>query len=139
MKVVLLVVAVALVGPAAARADPMDGYSGLWSTADKDALVRVEDCGNGSPCGVIQWVKPDADGGLDANNPDSSLRTRLLVGLRILYGFQARGGAWERGRIYDPSSGRTVAGRLARTADGALKVTGCMGPFCQAQVWTRAH
>ncbi len=139
MKRVLSVAIAALSVPAVALGGALDGYAGLWSTADKDALVRVEDCGDGTLCGVIQWVKPDPDGVLDANNPDPTLRTRPLVGLRILYGFQPRDGSWQRGRIYDPSSGRTVAGRVYRTADGSLKVTGCLGPFCQDQIWTRAR
>jgi len=111
--------------------------AGTWLTQAKDAVVRVEDCGDGSPCGVIQWVKPNPKGPLDANNPDPQLKTRPLVGLRLLYGFKQRDGVWEQGRIYDPSSGRTYAAHIATAADGTLKVSGCVGPFCQNQIWTR--
>ena len=69
--------------------------------------------------------------------PDPALRKRRLLGLPILSGFTADGDMW-RGRIYDPKSGKTYKSQVRRKPDGSLEVKGCVGPFCQTQVWKKA-
>ena len=71
-------------GPAVASAN-LD-VSGRWLTGERTAQIEVKDCGDGSPCGTVVWVKPNPKGVLDAKNPDPSLRTRPLVGVRLLVG-----------------------------------------------------
>ena len=137
MKHRYLIAAILALAPVAASAAVETDIAGTWLTQSRDAVVRIEDCGDGTPCGVVQWVKPNPKGPNDANNPDPQLRTRPLVGLRLLYGFRSRDGVWEQGHIYDPSSGRTYAAHIASAGDGTLKVSGCVGPFCQNQSWTR--
>ncbi len=121
-------------GPAVASAN-LD-VSGRWLTGERTAQIEVKDCGDGSPCGTVVWVKPNPKGVLDAKNPDPSLRTRPLVGVRLLYAFHRGETAWDGGRIYDARSGRTYQARISRSPDGTLSVTGCLGPFCQSQTWT---
>ena len=69
--------------------------------------------------------------------PAPELRSRPLVGVRLLYAFHRGETAWDGGRIYDARSGRTYQARISRSTEGALSVTGCLGPFCQSQTWTQ--
>jgi uncharacterized protein (DUF2147 family) len=113
--------------------------TGVWMTQARDGRVDISDCGNGSPCGRIIWIEPRQDEPpVDARNPNPTLRNRPLVGILMISGFTKRDDQWRGGRIYEPSSGRTYASNLRLAADGTLRVSGCVGPFCQAQTWTRA-
>ena len=47
-------------------------------------------------------------------------------------------GAIWRGAIYDPKRGKTYRSELKRRDANTLEVKGCIGPFCQTQVWTPA-
>lgn len=113
---------------------PIAGY---WLTPGSEAQVEIAPCGP-SLCGRITRVlKPHPGPQVDARNPDPALRGHPILGLTILSGFRPDGDRW-RGRIYDPESGRSYRSELVR--DGtALKVKGCIGPFCRAQQWAATH
>ncbi len=113
--------------------------TGRWVTQDKAAVVAIAPCG-AALCGRIErFLVPPAQGNdqRDVNNPDPAKRTRKLLGTAILSGLAADGDGW-RGQVYDPKKGKTYTAKLRRKADGTLEVKGCLGPFCQAQVWKRA-
>jgi uncharacterized protein (DUF2147 family) len=112
--------------------------AGRWVTAEKDAVVAIKPCGK-TVCGMIdRFLVPPPEGAdqRDINNPDAKLRSRKLLGLPILSNFTADGDIW-RGRIYDPKSGKSYRSILRRKGPNALEVKGCIGPFCQTQVWRR--
>ena len=120
----------------AASAAPAS-VSGIWKTADKDALVTIRKCGN-SLCGRITKFlvpPPDGVGQKDVNNPNKNLRNRTLLGLDFLTEFKADGKKW-KGRIYDPKSGKTYKSVLYKAKDGRLVVKGCVLFICQTQRWT---
>ena len=110
----------------AAAADLAD-LSGLWRTERHGALVQVVDCGDGTPCG---WLV-----GVDATV------ARPLVGLPILWGFAVRPEVgredWRAGRVYNPDDGKTFPARLKMLHSAGLQVTGCLGPLCRSETWTR--
>ena len=127
-----------------ALASPHDVH-GVWMTEGGGSKVVIEDCGDGTPCGRIAWINPDTlnpeDQGivlLDRNNPDTELREQTLIGLIILNGFRRGGKRWKRGKIYDPESGKTYGSGISLNEDGTLNLKGCIGPFCQTQIWTPA-
>lgn len=127
--------AIALAAPAYA-ADPI---AGRWITEERDAIVTIGDCGR-STCGRISRfleTPPDGPDQRDINNPDADLRDRKLLGLPVLTSLSQDGDLW-RGRIYDPKSGKTYRSVIRRVSAGRMEVKGCIGPFCQTQVWTRA-
>jgi len=72
------------------------------------------------------------------NNADAKLRQRKLLGMPVLTGFSEDAELW-RGQIYDPKSGKTYRSVIRRKDANRLEVRGCVGPFCQTQVWTRAR
>lgn len=122
-------------GPALAAAP----IAGNWITEEKDAVVAVGKCGQ-SLCGKIsRFLKPPPEGAgqRDVNNPDPAKRSRRILGLPVLTSFSEDGEVW-RGRIYDPKSGKDYRSVVRRLSSGKLEVKGCLGPFCQTQVWTKA-
>lgn len=121
---------------AALAAEPV---TGRWVTAEKDGVILIAPCGK-ALCGTLDTflvLPPQGIDQRDVNNPDPALRKRRLLGLPILSGFTAEGDLW-RGRIYDPKSGKTYRSVIRRKGPNVLEVKGCLGPFCQTQVWRKA-
>ncbi len=124
-----------LTATTAMAADPV---TGRWLTEDKDAVIAIGKCGS-TTCGkVAKFIVPPPDGldQRDINNPDKAKRARKLLGLPILTGFRPDGDIW-RGRIYDPKSGKSYRSVIRRKSANILEVKGCIGPFCQTQIWRR--
>ena len=127
-----MLVLLALSGePAPAAALP--SIEGLWLSEKEDAGILVEPCGR-QLCGSIVWLaEPLDDDGtakLDELNPDESLRSREVIGLRILEGFPAtpdKKKAWKGGRIYDPENGKTYRCTLTLAEPGRMKLRGFIG------------
>lgn len=120
-----------------AAADPMD-VAGRWLTQDKDAIIKIFDCGDGTPCGTLVWAATKPGGPkTDVRNPDETLRGRPILGMTMIWGFTRDGETWRRGKIYNAGNGKTYGSGLAVSDDGALALKGCLGPFCKTQRWTR--
>ncbi|MCL9998960.1 MAG: DUF2147 domain-containing protein [Erythrobacter sp.] len=134
--VLAAVLGLAVMVPAALAAEPI---TGRWLTAEKDAVVSIAPCGK-ALCGRIEKflvAPPQGNDQRDVNNPDAAKRSRKLLGIAILSGLVADGNAWN-GQVYDPKKGKTYTAYVRRKPDGTLEMKGCVGPFCQAQVWKRA-
>jgi uncharacterized protein (DUF2147 family) len=126
----------ALAAPAAA-AEPI---TGRWVTSEKDAVILIAPCGK-ALCGTIERflvAPPQGNDQRDINNPDAAKRKRkLLATTPILSAFTQDSDLW-RGQIYDPKSGKTYRSVVRRKGPNVLEVKGCIGPFCQTQVWKKA-
>lgn len=113
----------------AALADPAQG---LWRTEpDRKALVshiRIAPCG-GKLCGTVEA----------AFRSDGTRVTTPNVGKRLFWDMVPRGsGRYDGGTAYVPLLNVTV--RAHMLLDGnRLTVTGCKGPVCDGQVWTRVR
>lgn len=128
-----MMAAFALSVGSASAAEPV---TGRWVTADKDGVILIAPCGK-AVCGTLEKFLVAPPEGLDQrdiNNSDPKLRQRRLLGLPILSGFTADREIW-RGRIYDPKSGKSYRSIIRRKAANLLEVKGCIGPFCQTQIW----
>ena len=131
--------AIATAWPASAR----DDLTGRWATQGVAAIIELASCADGATlCGTIRWLWDAVDDKgrprLDAQNADTTLRSRPVVGLSILSGLTPRqGGGWE-GRIYNPEDGQTYRATLTRRGADALVVEGCVLFVCQKQVWRKA-
>ncbi len=113
---------------------------GTWLTANSDAHIRVAKCGK-SLCGSVAWLRDaiDAQTGqplVDTKNPNPTMRSRKILGIRIFVMDQDNTGAWVGG-IYNSDDGQTYKGRLAPRGEDELEVQGCAGPLCGSEVWTR--
>jgi uncharacterized protein (DUF2147 family) len=135
----LLLVLHALIRPAHAAEDVF----GRWATPGVSAVVELAPCGDGATlCGTIRWLWDGLDERgrprLDAQNADTSLRTRPLVGLTILSGLKADlAGGWQ-GRIYNPEDGQTYRATVKRRGTDTLVVEGCVLIACSKQIWRKA-
>ena len=114
--------------------------TGNWVTEDRSAVIAIQRCG-ASVCGSVAKiliVKPNHPQ-TDVKNPDPRLRSKPILGLRIISGFTQKGDRWDNGRIYDPNSGRSYKSKLVLNRDGSLNVSGCVAFICRTQRWTRAR
>ena len=118
-----------------AYARPLEGTT--WRTQSGAGTVRIEACGT-KTCGRILTGTPKAgETGLDFRNPNAALRTRPLIGANILSNFVRQADdSYKQGTIYNPEDGKTYRSEFKLKADGRLEVKGCVGPFCQTQIWT---
>jgi uncharacterized protein (DUF2147 family) len=119
----------------ASYARPLEGTT--WRTQSGAGTVRIEACGP-KTCGRILTGTPKAgETGLDFRNPNAALRSRPLIGANILSNFTRQADdSYKGGTIYNPEDGKTYRSEFKLKADGRLEVKGCVGPFCQTQVWT---
>ncbi|MBB4658686.1 DUF2147 domain-containing protein [Parvularcula dongshanensis] len=128
--------------PAGAGAEAVAGPHtvwGYWYTPDHDSLVRIKDCGDGTPCGIVTWVDPvRGKVTVDEHNKDEALRGRPIEGITLLHGFEAGSEDWRGGAIYHPGNGNTYRARIRRVDEDTLEVKGCLGPICKGQLWDRA-
>jgi uncharacterized protein (DUF2147 family) len=143
MKPWILATALAVFSSPAFAADKAEGD---WLPQSGAAKIRVAPCkaGDARMCGTVIWLKrpTGADGTpvRDSRNPDPKLATRPVIGLTLLRDFKSSTpGRWEGGKVYDPNTGKTYAGKMAINPNGTLKVEGCVTVVCRAQTWTRAN
>ena len=124
--------------PMTASAAPNDVF-GVWLTKDGAGHVEITPCGQ-SACGTVIWGEPGSGSPTDEKNPNPALRSRRIVGLRILDSFTRGRNGWVNGRIYDPKSGNTYRSEIATQANGTLTVKGCVAPLlCRTDVWQRVR
>jgi uncharacterized protein (DUF2147 family) len=99
-----------------------DDIAGVWWTPDRDGKIAIEIDDTGVISGRLIAVSPEDARSVDANNPDTKLRFRPILGLTILQGFtlNAADGAITGGTIYDPDTGKTYFGSLRMAQDGQL-------------------
>ena len=116
---------------------------GLWLTKDRDAKVRVSECGGGTLCGTIVWLSQPIDKetgkpAADKKNPDPARRSRPMVGIRI-FTMQPDGPNKWSGPIYNADDGKTYGGSVELLDGNRLKIQGCLGPFCDHEIWSRTN
>jgi len=118
---------------------------GVWLHPNKRIKVEIAPCGE-RLCGKMVWFRwPNDAKGLplvDINNPDPALRSRPLLGLRILDGLRRDGErAWDGGRIYNPDDGVNYRARMTIGDDGTLRVRAyvLLPILGKTLVWTRAR
>lgn len=124
---------------------PGDAIVGEWTTENRDARVNIFRATNGKYYGQIVWLDEpnEADGRpkLDTENPDPAQRTKPILGLQILRGFEfdADDTEWTGGRVYDPESGNDYSGYLALEGPNRLKLRGYVGIswLGRTSYWTR--
>ncbi|MCH7398440.1 DUF2147 domain-containing protein [Belliella sp. R4-6] len=106
-----------------------DAIVGKWYNTEKDAQVEITKEGN-KYSGKIVWLAEPTENGkpkTDKNNSDKSKRDRPIMGMKLLNGFEYKGGAWEDGTIYDPKNGKTYSCIIKKKNDKTLEVRGYIG------------
>jgi uncharacterized protein (DUF2147 family) len=94
-----------------------------WYNAEKTSKIRIYKATDGKYYGKIVWLKTinDTNGKprTDVNNPDEKKRTKPLMDLLILTGFNQTEdpNVFEGGKVYDPNNGKTYCGKLTLKND----------------------
>jgi uncharacterized protein (DUF2147 family) len=103
---------------------------GIWWNEEKTSRVQFYE-ENGKMYGKIVWLAEPTENGkpkLDKNNPKESLRSKPLMGLVFLKGFEKDGNNyWEDGTIYDPRNGKTYSSEMTLVSADQLNVRGYIG------------
>ena len=116
--------------------------AGIWITADGESLVEIR-MQDGLPSGFVAGSLNDPENQgppeFDEKNPDPALRGRPMLGMQIMHSFRPSGRNDWKGRVYDPSSGKTYKCKLRFVDANTLKIRGYIGiPLLgKTQVWTR--
>jgi uncharacterized protein (DUF2147 family) len=127
-----------------ASADPAPGLTGLWVSADGEAVMSIHALTAGQLQVVLNAVAPplvDDDPTPrhnDRNNPNPELRDRPLAGLELGRLVDSGDNHW-RGRLYDPETGNTYR-VVARLIDSnVMEMRGYIGipAFGRAMHWVR--
>lgn len=108
---------------------------GDWLTGNGKAVVRITRCGAAELCGAIVWLRNEALAGRSVTNAQGL----PLMGASILEGFQQAGAEWRNGRVHALDRAKTYRAKLAAVDADHLRLQGCYGPICSAQVWTRVR
>ena len=136
---------IALLMPLAATfAQGKPNVTGKWKLDDGSAIVEVYQQGNVYNGKIVWLAEPtEADGtpAKDLNNPDKSLRSRLLIGLNMLCGLKEVGDEYKEGKIYVPGNGKTYNCSMKLEGD-VLKVRGSLdkrGLLGRTMDWFRVN
>ncbi|MBY6092759.1 DUF2147 domain-containing protein [Pseudooceanicola sp. 502str34] len=109
----------------AAMADPVEG---MWQTQVDDgayAIVKMAPCG-GQICGTI--ARTFRSGGEYKSEN---------IGRQLVWDMAAKGGgAYGDGKIWQPSTDKVYRSKMVLNGE-TLAVSGCFGPICKKQTWTR--
>ena len=140
---------VLLLSSTTALGSGLNSILGIWKTEMDESKVEIYRCGE-KICGTIIWLKnpiytDSKDGAvntpiIDRKNPDPALKSRPVLGLRVLEGFTVKSdNTWGNGTCYDPKSGNTYRGKIHLFAPDRLELRGYVGiPFFgRSSVWTR--
>lgn len=130
-----LVAAAAALTLLASPALAQRSIDGRYADTDGYVEITVGPCG-AYRCGTITRIirhKP-GENGLDRHNDNPALRSRPVLGIRILSNLSWSNGAW-RGTVYNPEDGGTYRTEVRPAAGGALEVKGCVTLFCRTRLW----
>jgi uncharacterized protein (DUF2147 family) len=129
----------------AQKATPGDAILGSWLNAEKDAIIDVTREGK-AYFGQVNWLKNplDAKGKpkTDIENPDPKLKSRPRWGLVVLTNLAYKGGnKYEKGKIYDPKSGKTYSCQAELVGTKLIKLRGYIGVSLigRTSEWTRTE
>ena len=125
MKTILTAATLCVAAATTAFADPVEG---IWKTQVDDgayAHVTVAPCG-AKLCGVISRTFNSTGEYKSAN-----------LGKKLVWDMQAKGsGSYKSGKIWQPSTDKVFKSKMALSGN-TLKVSGCVGPICKKQTWSR--
>lgn len=115
-----------------------DGITGIWEVAEGDGRIEISRCG-AAYCGAIVWLleplyPADDRGGMagqplvDRENPKKELRSRPLLGLRLMEGYRYQGeNFWDHGTIYNTENGKTYRSNIRLRSPDRLELRGYIG------------
>ena len=116
---------------------------GVWADENGDSNIKIAPCGN-ALCGNVVWLKdPNDETGrpkTDLYNPNEKLRSRTLLGLKIIAGLKFdENNASLKGKVYNADNGKVYDFYL-KPSGKTMHVEGCLlRVLCDTQIWTRVR
>jgi len=127
MRKLILAAIIALAGAGIAAADPV---LGVWKTQVDDgnyAHITFSKCGV-NVCGVISRTFNGSGEFKSAN-----------IGKKLVWDMAPQGeGYYKSGKIWQPSTDKVYKSKMTLSGN-MLKVSGCVGPICKKQSWSRVQ
>lgn len=122
-----------------------DKIEGTWYNDIKSAKIKITKDGNGKFNGHIVWLKVPEENGkprTDIKNKDEKLKSRPLMGLPVLIGFDKdpdNENKYINGSIYSPTEGKVYTCKITYKGQ-TLDIRGyVLTPlFGRTTVWSRA-
>lgn len=121
-----------------------DAIIGTWLNASGKGHIQIYKQGN-KYFGKLVWLKePNDEQGnpkMDTKNPNTTLKTKPLIGSIILRDFVFDEDEWNSGRIYDPQNGKDYKCFLRLKDPKTLNVRGYIGVSLlgRTETWTRIN
>ena len=117
----------------ATSAAAQDAVLGTWASPPdgkgQTGEVEVRPCGP-ALCGTLVRTFDSAGRPITTRN----------TGKRLFWDMQPQGGGrYGGGTVYVPIFDRTYAAKMQLESADRLRVSGCLGPVCKAQIWTRVR
>ena len=133
----LVAIAAILLAATSSHASGQSDVIGNWSTVGNSSQVEIYPCGE-KLCGRVVWLKnpnfmhaedgPVGTMKVDRKNPDPALRNRPILGLQVIEGLTAvYEGSWEKGKCYDPESGKSYKCKMHLASPEKLELRGYVG------------
>jgi uncharacterized protein (DUF2147 family) len=123
-----------------------DAIVSVWKNGEGTALIKIFK-NKDKYQGKIVWLKEpnDPETGqpkIDKNHPDEGVRTRAILGMSNVWGFEYKPDdkEWSGGFIYDPKNGKTYDCIISLKSDNELNVRGFimgMTMFGRTDTWVR--
>lgn len=142
-KITLLIIASLSIIFSAKAQKNADDIVGVWLTGSGKGHVKIDKVGN-YYFGRLVWLKEplNAEGKpkLDKNNEDVSKRSRTVLGMQLLGGFEWKNdNLWDNGNIYDPENGKTYNCKIDLENANTMNVRGFIGIslFGRTDIWKR--
>jgi len=115
---------------------------GTWVDTAKESKVELYLCAD-KLCGKVVWLKePNDKNGkplTDLLNQSTALKQRPILGMKFLLNVdQKNERKWGGGEIYDAESGSSYKAKIELQSPNVLKISGCLGFFCDGAEWHRS-
>ncbi|MGH1368703.1 MAG: DUF2147 domain-containing protein [Maritimibacter sp.] len=125
MRKMIFAAALGLMATPSMAADPA---MGTWKTQVDDgayAYVQMSNCG-GKICGTISRTF-NSTGEYKSKN----------IGKKLVWDMSPNGGGkYSGGKVWQPSTGKVYTSKMSLSGS-SLAVSGCVGPICKKQTWSR--
>jgi uncharacterized protein (DUF2147 family) len=129
MRVLLALAAILTL--AATQAPSTASILGRWTNPKGSVTIAIAPCG-AALCGTVVAASEEAKA--DARKGG----TTELIGTTLLSDLMPDGKEGWKGKIFVADLNIRTQARLEQIGPDQLKVTGCSGPICKSQIWTRA-
>jgi uncharacterized protein (DUF2147 family) len=105
-----------------------DRLIGVWESEEKNLRIQMLE-EDGQFVGKMLWFQCSSESVMhayrDTENPDPSLTSRPLVGMKLVEKLSYHGdNTWGNGKIYDPNSGYTYDAQIHLTSHDTAVVRG---------------